>query len=233
MERDLFGANIESPPMALTGAPFQPRRLPPVRKFVVVWCNWTAFQRRFMAAYKSMDWTEVEAVHALPTALDNDSLKAFKAILEVDRANLPRAYAQMTAIFNPPSNSHRRFLLRRRGEAKMPFIFRSVLLALGQAAYPHMDRVALDSLVLERLLSLPQESSVALSITEEDDLSSLKVARCIQAHLNLQQWPTLAACVGEPADLEEPALREPERACTSFVRDPRARGVKGWQPERE
>ncbi|CAM9877596.1 unnamed protein product [Lampetra fluviatilis] len=53
----------------------------------------------------------------------------------------------------------------------------------------------LDSLALERSLSLAQELSVALSITEED-LSSLKVARCMQAHVALQQWPTLAACAG-------------------------------------
>ncbi|CAN0162261.1 unnamed protein product [Lampetra planeri] len=69
--------------------------------------------------------------------------------------------------------------------------------------------------------SLAQELSVALSITEEDDLASLKVAQCIQVYLSLQQWPTVAA------------PKEMERACASFVRGPRERGVKGLQPEQE
>ncbi|CAM9553343.1 unnamed protein product [Lampetra planeri] len=59
------------------------------------------------------------------------------------------------------------------------------LLVLGRAAYPKMDGAALDSLTLERLLSLARELSVVLAIAEEADLSSLKAIQCIQAHLGL------------------------------------------------
>ncbi|CAM9704395.1 unnamed protein product [Lampetra planeri] len=86
-----------------------------------------------------------------------------------------------------------------------------------------MDRAALGSLALERLLSLVQELSVALSITEEDDLTSLKVALCIQAHFSLRQWPTMAACTGEAADPEGPTPKEMEQACASFTWSPRER----------
>ncbi|CAN0074959.1 unnamed protein product [Lampetra fluviatilis] len=129
----------------------------------------------------SVGWLEAEALRALRTTLDDDSLAAFKAIPEADRETLPRAYAQMTAIFDPPSNARRFFAADAGGG----------------------------------------ELSVALSITEEDDLTSLKVAQCIQVYLSLQQWPTVAA------------PKEMERACASFVRGPRERGVKGLQPEQE
>ncbi|CAM9863187.1 unnamed protein product [Lampetra fluviatilis] len=70
------------------------------------------------------------------------------------------------------------------------------------AAYPNMDRAALDSLALERLLSLARELGVVLSIAEEVNLSSLKVAQGIQAHLCLRQWPSMAAGTGDLRPLE-------------------------------
>ncbi|CAM9375612.1 unnamed protein product [Lampetra planeri] len=94
-----------------------------------------------------------------------------------------------------------------------------------------MEQTALDYLALERLLLLAQELGVAFSITAEHDLKSLKENRCIQVHVNLRQWPKVAACMGVPEDPEGPAPRELERACASFVRGPRGRGVKGRQPE--
>ncbi|CAN0179917.1 unnamed protein product [Lampetra planeri] len=52
-----------------------------------------------------------------------------------------------------------------------------------------MEQTTLDSLALERLLSLAQELGVSFPVLEEDDLSSLKVARCNQAHVNMQHGP--------------------------------------------
>ncbi|CAM9426453.1 unnamed protein product [Lampetra fluviatilis] len=67
----------------------------------------------------------------------------------------------------------------------------------AKEAYPHMDRTALDSLAVEMLLSLAQELRVVLTITEDDELTSLKVARWIQAHKNMQQRPKVAAWTGD------------------------------------
>ncbi|CAN0236321.1 unnamed protein product [Lampetra fluviatilis] len=55
--------------------------------------------------------------------------------------------------------------------------FQSALLSLAHATYPRMEQMALDSLSLERLLSLAQEMSVSLPATKEDDLKSLKQYR--------------------------------------------------------
>ncbi|CAN0202662.1 unnamed protein product [Lampetra planeri] len=109
----------------------------------------------------------------------------------------------MAAIFDLPSNAHQKFVLRRWGETETPLAFHSALLSLAHTAYPQMEQTVLDSLVLERLLSLAQEMSVSLAATEEDDLTSLKVARSIQAHFNLQRWPGVAACVGFSEDEDE------------------------------
>ncbi|CAM9532526.1 unnamed protein product [Lampetra planeri] len=147
-------------------------------------------------------------------ALDDNSLAAFFTIPKSDRITLARAYTEMAGIFDPPSNVQRRFSMRRRGENETPLAYRSTLLALGHAAFPRMDRVALDSLTLERLLSLARELGVTLSVAEEDDPTSLQVARGIQAHLNLKDWPAVAASAMEPA--------VDEQACTSS-----ARGMEG------
>ncbi|CAM9350495.1 unnamed protein product [Lampetra planeri] len=77
-----------------------------------------------------------------------------------------------------------------------------------------MEQTALDSLTLKRLLSLAQELGIFLPAMEEDDLSSLKVDRCIQTHVSLQRWPGVAACVGFPENEDELELQEPKQACT-------------------
>ncbi|CAN0416797.1 unnamed protein product [Lampetra planeri] len=57
--------------------------------------DWTAFRHRFEAAYVSVGWMPGEALRALPTALDDDSLSTFFAIPEADRTTLTRAYTEM------------------------------------------------------------------------------------------------------------------------------------------
>ncbi|CAN0224987.1 unnamed protein product [Lampetra planeri] len=69
------------------------------------------------------------------------------------------------------------------------------LLALARAAYPNLEGAALDSLALERLLSLVRELGIALTIAEETDITSLRVAQNIQAHIALRQSPSVAACL--------------------------------------
>ncbi|CAM9861836.1 unnamed protein product [Lampetra planeri] len=86
-----------------------------------------------------------------------------------------------------------------------------------------MEQTVLDSLALGRLLSLVQEMGVSLPATKEDDLTSLKVARCIEAHFNLQQWPGVAAYTGFSEDDDKPERQEPVQACALFVRSPRGK----------
>ncbi|CAN0011528.1 unnamed protein product [Lampetra fluviatilis] len=60
------------------------------------------------------------------------------------------------------------------GETETPLAFRSALMSLAQVAYSKMEHARLDSLVLERTLTLADELNIFLPITGEDDLSSLK-----------------------------------------------------------
>ncbi|CAM9704463.1 unnamed protein product, partial [Lampetra planeri] len=73
--------------------------------------------------------TEVEVLQALPTTLDGDALAAFYAILPDQRGTFLRAFAQMAAIFDPPSNVRHKFAARRRGETETPLTFRSTNVA--------------------------------------------------------------------------------------------------------
>ncbi|CAN0025654.1 unnamed protein product [Lampetra fluviatilis] len=121
---------------------------------------------------------QAEALRALPAALDDDALAMFCTIPSAERATLPQALAQIAAIYDPPSNVRHKFAARRRGEAGMPFAFRSALLALAKAAFPKMDHAGVDLLVLERLLMLARDLNIVLPAIEKDDLSSLKVVTC-------------------------------------------------------
>ncbi|XP_075923853.1 uncharacterized protein LOC142924846 [Petromyzon marinus] len=203
------------------------RWLPPVCAFSAAGGDWTAFCRHFEAVYRSVDWSMDEALRALPTALDDDSLTAFYSIPEADRSSLADAYSTMAAIFDPPSNSCRRFLLRKWRDTEMALAFLSVLLALRQAAYPSMDRAALDSLALVRLLALARELGIVLSIADDNDLMSLQVARNIQAHLIHRGWPAAMACTEEKGNSES---SDGSSAFASWSQDRRHEEVRGGRP---
>ncbi|CAN0118416.1 unnamed protein product [Lampetra planeri] len=129
------------------------RQLPQVRAFSVTEGDWTAFHHRFEAAYRSIDWSEHEALWAL----DDYSLAAFYSIPEAERSSLAGACAVMADILEPPLTIRRKFQLRKQRDTESPLAFCRALLALGWAAYPSMDRAALDSLALERLLMMAKE----------------------------------------------------------------------------
>ncbi|CAN0254574.1 unnamed protein product [Lampetra planeri] len=99
--------------MGQGGAMGRLRKLPPVREFVAAGGDWAAFTQRFEASFSSVEWTEDEALWALPTALDDDSLAAFQAIPLEKWATLRQAYKKMAAFFDPPFNARRKFLQRR------------------------------------------------------------------------------------------------------------------------
>ncbi|CAM9590463.1 unnamed protein product [Lampetra planeri] len=112
-EREILPAKFESPSAASAGTLSLRKCLPTVHEFMAAGGNWTAFQRRFKASCALVGWSNEEALRALPTALDDNSLGAFEAIPEADWTTLHRACAQMAAIFDPPSNARRRFMLWR------------------------------------------------------------------------------------------------------------------------
>ncbi|CAN0339593.1 unnamed protein product [Lampetra planeri] len=70
------------------------------------------------------------------------------------RSRLLQALTQIAGIFEPPFNKKRhKFATRRRGESEMPLALHSALMALAKSAYPKMEEVRLDSLVLECMLA--------------------------------------------------------------------------------
>ncbi|CAN0203350.1 unnamed protein product [Lampetra planeri] len=111
----------------------------------------------------------------------------FYAIPPVQRSTLSQAFKKMATVYDLPSSIRNRFAERRRGEAETPPAFGSALLSLAQAALSKMEPMGIDSLVLERLLGLAKKLNVALPASEEDDPSSLVIARCIQTQLGLKR----------------------------------------------
>ncbi|XP_075908697.1 uncharacterized protein LOC142905656 [Petromyzon marinus] len=181
-----------------------PRRLH-VQRFEAKVGDWTAFIRRFRAAYESLNWTESAALRALPTALDDDSLATFNGFPAAVRKTLDGAIAAMRKVYEPRSVAKRRFQQRKREATESPLAFRSALLALAQVAYPAMDEEGWDSLLQEKMLQLAKELKVVLSLPDkddDDDVSSLLIARNIQVNLDIRDEP--AAAVAQPS-LKTPA----------------------------
>ncbi|CAM9886419.1 unnamed protein product [Lampetra planeri] len=150
-----------------------------------------------LVAVMAVDASDNSRASGIP---DDAALGAFYSIPAGDRVTLAQALQQMAGIFNPPSNMCLKFAARRREEAETPPVFRSVLIALAQAAYPKMDKDVLDTLVLDRMLGLAQELDVVLPASDDDDLTSLRVARCLQAHLNIKRRSKVVACAGPAED---------------------------------
>ncbi|CAM9635041.1 unnamed protein product [Lampetra planeri] len=70
------------------------------------------------------------------------------------------------------------------------------------AAYPKMDKDGLDALVLDRMLGLTQDLDVVLPASDEDDLTSMKVARCLQPHLNIKRRSIVVAEGAAPNEVD-------------------------------
>ncbi|CAM9289074.1 unnamed protein product [Lampetra fluviatilis] len=94
----------------------------------------------------------------------------------------------------------------------------------GPRAYPRMDKEGLDALVLDRMLGLAQELDVALPTTDDDDLTSLRVARSTQTHLIGKRRAKVVACAG-PAKEELDDEGEPSQAFVSL-------NEGGWRKNR-
>ncbi|CAM9273576.1 unnamed protein product [Lampetra planeri] len=171
-------AKLEDAPSAPMDISALCRRLPFIKEFAVTSCDWVAFKRRFLMNADLAGWTEAEALRASPAALDDDALVAFLAISPLERSTLTQAFDQMASIYEPRTNTRHKFATRRKGEAESALAFRSTLLALAKAAFLKMDHDGIDALVKTLHPILP---------VEDDDVSSLNVAKCIQAQQLLQR----------------------------------------------
>ncbi|CAN0364804.1 unnamed protein product [Lampetra fluviatilis] len=142
-------------------------------------------------------------------ALNDESLAIFKAIPTEWRAMLQTTCHKMADVFNLPSNAKITFQKHRQEEAESPVACRSALMALGQAAYSRLDEAALDSLVMEKMLPLVQKMAVALFIIQEEEQTSLWVARS----LRIQEQMSIQSRVVAPSggDLGGPPPAPPAR----------------------
>ncbi|CAN0374162.1 unnamed protein product [Lampetra planeri] len=122
--------------------------LPQVREFVATGGDWRAFRWRFEAAYKSVCWSEEEALIALPTILDNDALAIFRSIPPEKKKTLKEAFAHMAEVYKPSDDRTRKFQHHRRGNSELPLAYRSALMALAVNADPNVQQEILDPLVM-------------------------------------------------------------------------------------
>ncbi|CAN0202756.1 unnamed protein product [Lampetra planeri] len=101
-----------------------------------------------------------------------EKLKLKKAQQEATKEE--EGVVEGAAVFETPSNTWKKFLQWRRGQAETPHAYYSALMALGQAVYPRMDLAALDSLTMEKLLVLAHETGIVLPVVDEEAQTSLR-----------------------------------------------------------
>ncbi|CAN0018916.1 unnamed protein product [Lampetra fluviatilis] len=106
--------------------------------------------------------TEEEALEILPTLLDDISLAVFHSIPAEKKATMREAFAEMAKVYEPPSDTHRKFLQRQQGADESPIAYRGALVALAMAAYPDAEPDMLDPLILGKMLELSKELSIPL-----------------------------------------------------------------------
>ncbi|CAN0419414.1 unnamed protein product [Lampetra planeri] len=110
----------------MAGRPF---RLEPVKEIVVVG-GVGGLYPTVEVAYQVLDWSEDEALKALPMALNDEALAIFKVILAEWRTSLQTACREMVEVFDPPSNAKKKFQQCRRQEVELPLALRSALMVL-------------------------------------------------------------------------------------------------------
>ncbi|CAN0115425.1 unnamed protein product [Lampetra planeri] len=79
-----------------------------------------------------------------------------------------------------------------------------------KAAYLRLDKTALDSLAMKKMLMLAQEMGVILLIMEKEAQTYLWVARCLQAHESMHQSLRVVAWADEPVFGKASTVRSAE-----------------------
>ncbi|XP_078468275.1 uncharacterized protein LOC144731181 [Lampetra planeri] len=179
-------------------------RFPQIKEFLAGG-DWSAFTWRFESAFRSVNWTEDEALGALPTLLDDVSLGVFRSIPASKKKTLQDAFAEMAEFYDPPTSATRKFMSHRRGSEESPLAYQGALMALAMAAYPDATADHLDPLILSRMLELSQELNISLPVCGHEPLTSRWVARCLDAKFNIKRWDQMAVWTGKP-EIDGPPL---------------------------
>ncbi|CAN0364729.1 unnamed protein product [Lampetra fluviatilis] len=178
------------------------QRLPALTAFKADGGDWGAFQRRFLAHQEMSGWSDTIALRALPATLDDDALAAFTSAPRSSRSTLQAALHLMAKVFGPPSTCRHHFYERRKLVGETTLAYRTVLLALADAAFPRMDKEGKDAMVTEQLLALAHDLGVPINTADEMDICSLEIATSIHAYEILKRKRTVicaSAGIAAPA----------------------------------
>ncbi|CAM9861769.1 unnamed protein product [Lampetra planeri] len=89
-----------------------------VKSCVAAGGDWSAFTWRFEAAFRSVHWSEEEALVALPTVLDDDALAVFR-LISPEKKTSQSVSAEMAKAYEPPSDTQQKFMQWRRGSSRV------------------------------------------------------------------------------------------------------------------
>ncbi|CAM9967015.1 unnamed protein product [Lampetra fluviatilis] len=176
------------------------QRLPPLKEFVGEEGDWGGFQRRFLAHQEMAQWTDAEALRALPALLDSDAIATLTSAPKERRSTLQTAMQLLAAVYGPPSDCRQLFYDRQRGAKESPLAYRTSLLALAKAAFPRMDIEGVDAMVTEKILLLADDLDIVIIAQDDAEMCSLQAARLIHANLLAQRRKASKAASGRAVD---------------------------------
>ncbi|CAN0338273.1 unnamed protein product [Lampetra planeri] len=189
-------SNGDSGVRASTAAAALHQRLPPLKEFVGEEGDWGGFQRRFLAHQEMAQWSDAEALCALPALLDSDALAALTSAPKDKRSTLQMALQLLAAVYGPSSECRQLFYDRQRGAKESPLAYRTSLLALAKTAFPRMDDEGVDAMVTEKILLLADDLDIAVVAQEDREMGSLQAARLLHANLLSQRRKASRAAAG-------------------------------------
>ncbi|XP_078713860.1 uncharacterized protein LOC144933145 [Lampetra fluviatilis] len=172
------------------------QRLPPLKEFVGEDGDWGGFQRRFLAHQEMAQWTDAEALRALPALLDSDALATLTSASKERRSTLRKAMQVLSAVYGPPSDCRQLFYDRQRGTKESPLAYRTSLLALAKEAFPRMDDEGVDAMVTEKILLLADDLDIVIVAQDDAEMCSLQAARLLHANLSSQRRKASKAASG-------------------------------------
>ncbi|CAN0417422.1 unnamed protein product [Lampetra planeri] len=105
----------------------------------------------------------------------------------------------MAEVYEPPSDTQRKYMQRRRGADESPIAYQGALVAFAMAAYPDARPDILDPLILGKMLELSKELGISLPVRGHLPLTSRWATKCLDAQFNLRRWAQMAAWTGDPA----------------------------------
>ncbi|CAN0016841.1 unnamed protein product [Lampetra fluviatilis] len=140
-----------------------------------------------------------EALEALPTLLDDILLAVFCSIPAEKKVTPREAFTEMAEVYEPPSDTHRKFVQRQRGAEESPITYRGALVAFAMATYPDAKPDMLDPLILGKMLELSTELGIPMPVCGHEPLTFRLAAKCLDAQFNLRRWAQMATWTGDPA----------------------------------